>query len=58
MKIFMSYGHDEYEVLAKKIKRDLEEEGFDVWIDKEHIRGTADWENAIEAGIRSRYKFV
>lgn len=53
MKIFMSYGHDEYEVLAKKIKRDLEEEGFDVWIDKEHIRGTADWENAIEAGINS-----
>lgn len=38
---------------GKKIKRDLEEEGFDVWIDKEHIRGTADWENAIEAGINS-----
>lgn len=53
MKVFLSYGHDEYESLAKKIKRDLEEEGFEVWIDKENIRGTSDWENAIEAGIHS-----
>lgn len=53
MKIFFSYGHDEYENLAQRIKRDLEEEGFEIWIDKENIKGTADWENAIEKGISS-----
>lgn len=53
MKIFLSYGHDEYENLAQRIKRDLEEEGFEIWIDKENIKGTADWENAIEKGISS-----
>ena len=53
MKIFLSYGHDEYESLARKIKLDLEQEGFEVWIDKERIRGSADWEIAIENGINS-----
>jgi len=51
MKIFLSYGHDEYENIAQRLKRDLEAEGYDIWIDKEGIKGTADWENAIENGI-------
>lgn len=51
MKIFLSYGHDEYENIAQRLKRDLETEGFDIWIDKDGIKGTADWEAAIEAGI-------
>lgn len=51
MKIFLSYGHDEYENIAQRLKRDLEDEGFDIWIDKNEIKGTADWETAIEAGI-------
>jgi len=51
MKIFLSYGHDEYEKIAQRLKRDLQEEGFEIWIDKESIRGTADWESAIEKGI-------
>ena len=53
MKIFLSYGHDEYEKLARRIKRDLEEEGFDIWMDKEKIKGTSDWEQEIEKGISS-----
>lgn len=51
MKIFLSYGHDEYEEIAQKLKQDLEAEGYDIWIDKEKIHGTADWEIAIENGI-------
>ena len=51
MKIFLSYGHDEYAEFASRLKRDLETEGMDVWIDKNEIKGTADWEIAIEEGI-------
>lgn len=53
MKIFLSYGHDEYEKLAQRLKRDLKSEGFEIWIDKEEIKGSADWEIAIEKGISS-----
>lgn len=51
MKIFFSYGHDEYENIAQRLKRDLETEGFEIWIDKEGIKGTSDWEADIEKGI-------
>lgn len=51
MKVFLSYGHDEYEPLAKKLKADLEKVGIHVWIDKEEIKGTSDWEIKIEEGI-------
>ena len=51
MKIFLSYGHDEYENIAQRLKRDLEQEGYDIWIDKDGIKGTAEWEAAIENGI-------
>lgn len=51
MKIFLSYGHDEYEKIAERLKVDLEKEGFEVWIDKAEIKGGADWEINIETGI-------
>lgn len=53
MKIFLSYGHDEYEKLAQRLRRDLKSEGFEIWIDKEEIKGSVDWEIAIEKGISS-----
>ena len=53
MKIFFSYGHDEFEKLAQRLKEDLNAEGFEIWIDKDQIKGTADWEMAIEKGISS-----
>lgn len=53
MKIFFSYGHDEFEKLAQRLKEDLNDEGFEIWIDKDQIKGTADWEMAIEKGISS-----
>ena len=53
MKIFLSYGHDEYENVARRLKRDLEAEGFDIWVDKDQIKGTSDWEASIERGISS-----
>ena len=49
--IFLSYGHDEYKELAERLKRDLENAGYEVWIDSEKIKGTADWAVEIEHGI-------
>lgn len=51
MNIFLSYGHDENEVLVQHIKRDLEARGYDVWIDKEKIDFGDDWRSAITEGI-------
>ena len=53
MRIFLSYGHDEFEKLAQRLKEDLLAEGFDIWMDKDQIKGTSDWELAIEKGISS-----
>lgn len=53
MKIFLSYGHDEFEKLAKRLKEDLSSEGFEIWMDKDQIKGTQAWEEEIEKGISS-----
>lgn len=58
MNIFLSYGHDEYEKFAHRIKRDLEAQGIKVWMDVDGIKGTADWEKAIENGINGSDWFV
>ncbi len=58
MNIFLSYGHDEYDKFAHRLKRDLESHGFKVWMDIDGIRGTADWEKAIENGINGSDWFV
>ena len=58
MNIFLSYGHDEYDKFAHRLKRDLEKCGFKVWMDVDGIRATADWEKAIENGINGSDWFV
>lgn len=47
-KIFISYGHDEYEELASKIKKDLEDLGHEVWFDRSKLKAGRDWEIALE----------
>jgi hypothetical protein len=51
MRIFLSYGHDQYASLASRLKRDLEARGHDVWFDLERLRPGADWERYVEEGI-------
>src|SRR5262245_45578861 len=51
MRIFLSYGHDEYTSLALRIKRDLEVSGHEVWFDVERLRTGGEWEQYIEDGI-------
>ncbi len=50
-RVFISYGHDELMPLAKRIKKDLEMRGHEVWFDADRIRAGADWEQNIESGI-------
>ena len=51
MRIFLSYGHDDYAALASRIKRNLETQGHGVWFDVERLRPGGDWERYIEDGL-------
>ncbi len=49
--IFISYGHDQYESIIRRLAEDLKQEGFRVWIDYERLYGSSKWEEHIEQGI-------
>jgi WD40 repeat protein len=51
VRIFLSYGHDEYTSLAVRIKRDLEGLGHEVWFDVERLKPGGDWERYIDEGL-------
>lgn len=51
MKIFVSYGHDEYTSFAFKLADYLREKGFDVWIDVRDIHESSFWDEEIERGL-------
>ena len=51
MKIFVSYGHDEYASFAFKLVDYLREKGFDVWIDVRDIHESSFWDEEIERGL-------
>jgi len=57
-KIFLSYGHDEYVIYARKIKFLLEKRGHEVWFDIERIKAGKDWEQYIEDGLKDCDKVV
>lgn len=51
LRIFISYGRDEYVTLAERLKTDLEKRCHDVWFDKDKIREGVDWEQYIDEGL-------
>ena len=51
MKILLSYGHDHTE-LVRKIKKDLEDLGYTVWMDEVGICAGDDWRQKIDGAIR------
>lgn len=51
MRIFLSYGCDEYASVALRIKRDLEALGHQVWFDPERVKPGGDRERYIEEGL-------
>lgn len=52
MKVFISYGHDHYAVVAERLKEDLKAHGFDAWYDRDRIEGGSVWELKIENAIK------
>lgn len=51
VRIFLSYGHDNYASLGVRLKRDLEARGHEVWFDVERLKPRGDWEQYIEDGL-------
>ncbi|HUL62851.1 MAG TPA: toll/interleukin-1 receptor domain-containing protein [Methanocella sp.] len=50
-RIFLGYGHDEYAYFAHRLHHDLEQAGYDIWIDIDRLVGGTDWEKFIEEGM-------
>lgn len=50
MRVFLSYGHDDYASLAVRIKQDLEAD-HDVWFDLDRLKPGGNWERYIEDGL-------
>ncbi|MEY2619377.1 MAG: hypothetical protein RL522_2379 [Pseudomonadota bacterium] len=51
LKLFLSYGRDEYSAEAKALRDALRQRGHEVWFDEEQLGSGIDWELAIEKGI-------
>lgn len=52
--IFISYGREpEIIHFVKQLKRDLEGNGFSVWLDQENIPSGSDWHGAIGTGLHN-----
>ena len=50
LKLFLSYGRDEYASEALALKEALEARGHEVWFDQDQLR-KGDWEKRIEDGL-------
>lgn len=53
MKIFFSYGHDEYSRLVVRLKKDLEKNGYEIWLDSDELKAKHDWEMKLEDAINN-----
>ena len=51
LRIFISYGHDEHEDLARRLREDLQSRGHQVWFDRAELRPGVDWESHIDSGL-------
>jgi hypothetical protein len=53
VRLFLSYGRADAEDLAQRLEADLSLLGFDVWRDRRNIRTGREWDDEIEAGLRT-----
>jgi WD40 repeat protein len=51
--VFLSYGRADAEQLAERLEADLSLLGFVVWRDRRKIRTGKEWDDQIEAGLRT-----
>ena len=51
LRIFLSYGHDEYASFADRLKEDLQTAGHEVWFDRERLKPGQSYHRYIEDGL-------
>ena len=52
MRIFISYGHDEYISFARQLAKAFKERSYEVWFDENYLKGGVLWEEYIEKGLK------
>jgi WD40 repeat protein len=52
LRIFLSYGRDEFAAVAQKVHDDLVDRGHEVWFDINKLKEGGDWEQYIEDGLQ------
>ena len=52
-RLFLSYGRADAEELAERLEADLSLLGFEAWRDRRKIRSGKEWDDQIEAGLRT-----
>jgi hypothetical protein len=55
--VFISYAHADGD-FAQALIRQIEQAGFDSWIDSEHLRAGDDWTNAIDHAIWDSFALI
>ena len=50
-RVFISYAHGDGAKLAQCLQKDLNEKGFDTWLDKQRLAGGASWTKDIETAL-------
>lgn len=55
--IFISYSHDDID-FARRLKKLLEREGFEIWMDESNIPASSHWSKEIEDGIEQCAAFI
>jgi hypothetical protein len=51
MRVFLSYGRDQYAAIAERIAERLKARGMEVWLDSARLRAGVDWESYIDEGL-------
>jgi hypothetical protein len=50
-RVFISYARKDGAALAQRLQKDLNDQGFEAWLDKQRIAGGAVWTKAIESAL-------
>jgi len=56
--VFISYGRNESKSLATRLKKNLEQKGYRVWLDQDDIELGVDFQERIDEGIAQSHNFI
>src|SRR5512135_1913329 len=57
-KLFLSYGRHDAVSVAVRLKKDLEDAGYEVWMDSSEIKAGTAWMNEISKGLNESQAVV